>query len=414
MDIAGLVRDAHEGKGLGNDFLAAIRRVGAICHVLRRFTTTHHYAQPTRLFLSCFCLIAGCFEDEDIIHVEGSVDPIRDCSIVETELILSDLEFCERRRETLTARAKGKKKGDGFGGAPLTTEEAVVALDVLNNKVIPLLDEGIPSRWLRGELDSRDLTGLITAKPILYVRSHTIVVLTLSVLTNVDAQILAVDEDEANGGTNQWASRMREHLKVGRSSIRFELRIITLTPTIFIPSLSQTRHERERDEAAPLLSNPLNGSGAPICVELSPKLELQAAEYGALEAKTEGVLGKENNKAVYEYLAEYGLKRTGLDRVSGLVRPLLGQSYFYTVGEKESKAWSIPVNALAPRAAAVIHSDFEKHFIRAEVMRPEDYLRFDGQESKVRAAGLLRTEGKEYEVRVVFRLCSGRSPVVTR
>ncbi|WP_174297298.1 redox-regulated ATPase YchF [Sphingomonas bacterium] len=283
VDIAGLVRGASKGEGLGNQFLGNIREVDAIVHVLR------------------------CFEGGDVTHVEGRVDPIADAETVETELMLSDLESLEKRVPNL---AKKAQQGD---------KEAKIGAAVLG-RALDLLREGKPARLMRpkDEEEARALAQaqLLTAKPVLYV-------------CNVD------EGDTANGNA--------------------------LSARVF-------------DKAA--------AEGAEAVV-VSAAIEAEIATMPADER--------------VEFLAELGLEETGLARVIRAGYRLLRLITFFTVGPKEARAWTVPVGAKAPQAAGVIHSDFERGFIRAETTAFDDYVALGG-EAGARDAGKLRQEGKEYLV----------------
>ncbi|MDE2042345.1 MAG: redox-regulated ATPase YchF [Alphaproteobacteria bacterium] len=283
VDIAGLVRGASKGEGLGNQFLANIREVDAIVHVLR------------------------CFEDGDITHVEGRVDPISDAETVETELMLADLESLEKRVPNL---AKKAAQGD---------KEAKAAAAVLG-KALALLQEGSPARLTEpADADeARHLmqAQLLTAKPVLYV-------------CNV--------EDGAAANGNAHSARVFE-------------------------------------KAA--------AEGAQAVV-ISAAIE---AEIVALEP---------NERS--GFLADLGLAETGLARIIRAGYALLDFITFFTAGPKECRAWTVHKGAKAPEAAGVIHTDFERGFIRAETIAYEDYVAHKG-ESGARDAGKLRAEGKEYVV----------------
>ncbi len=282
VDIAGLVRGASKGEGLGNQFLGHIREVDAVAYVLR------------------------CFEDSDITHVENRIDPIADAETVETELMLADLDSLEKRR---TAIEKKAKSGDKDAKAQMA----------LMDKALMLLREGRPARFAEvapeEEAAFRALQ-LLTAKPVLYVCN--------------------VDEGSAAEGN----------------------------------ALSAKVFERAKAE----------GAGA---VVISAKIE---AELAALPA--------EERQA---FLADLGLEEPGLNRLIREGYRLLGLVTYFTVGPKEARAWTIIKGTKAPGAAGVIHTDFEKGFIRAETIAYEDYVRLGG-EAGAREAGKMRLEGKEYVV----------------
>jgi hypothetical protein len=283
VDIAGLVRGASQGEGLGNQFLAHIREVDAIAYVLR------------------------CFEDSDIVHVEGKIDPISDADTVETELMLADLESLERRLPQLEKKIRAQDK------EAKKTQELI-------ERVLPLLREGKPAR-LTQISDEEEATfkglQLLTAKPVVYV-------------CNVD------EASTANG--NEFSRKVEE---------------------------------RARAE----------GAG---CVVISAKIESELAELDEAERGT--------------YLADLGLEEPGLNRLIREGYKLLGLITYFTAGPKEARAWTVTRGTLAPQAAGVIHTDFEKGFIRAETIAYDDYVSLQG-ESGARDAGKLRLEGKEYVVK---------------
>jgi len=283
VDIAGLVRGASKGEGLGNQFLAHIREVDAVAYVLR------------------------CFEDPDITHVEGRIDPLSDAEVVETELMLADLESLERRRLPLEKKARSGEK------------EAKIQLAVID-KALALLREGKPARLAELTAEEEPLfrqLQLLTAKPVLYV-------------CNVD---------EASAATGNDFSRKVE--------------------------------ERAKAE----------GAG---CVVISAKIESELAG-----------LSIEDRQA---YLAELGLEEPGLNRLIREGYRLLGLITYFTVGPKEARAWTVPAGTKAPKAAGVIHTDFEKGFIRAETIAYDDFIAHGG-EAGAREAGKMRLEGKDYVVK---------------
>jgi GTP-binding protein YchF len=283
VDIAGLVRGASKGEGLGNQFLAHIREVDAIAYVLR------------------------CFEDDDITHVEGRIDPAADADTVETELMLADLESLERRHANLEKRAKGNDK------------EAKAQI-VLIDKALELLREGKPAR--KAEIAAEDEAmwrslQLLTAKPILYV-------------CNVD------EASAANGN-----------------------------------AFSKIVEERAAAEGA-------------VSVVISAKIE---SELSGLDDEERA-----------EYLADLGLEEPGLNRLIRAGYSLLHLLTYFTVGPKEARAWTVTGGTKAPKAAGVIHTDFEKGFIRAETISYDDYVTLGG-ENPSKEAGKMRLEGKEYTVK---------------
>lgn len=283
VDIAGLVRGASKGEGLGNQFLANIREVDAVVHVLR------------------------CFEDDDIQHVENKIDPIADAETVETELLLSDMESVERRVENAKRRATGGDK------------EAKAIVSVLG-QALDLLKDGKPARLTEPKDDEEARlfheAQLLTAKPVLYVCN--------------------VDEGSAAEG-NAFSARVFEKAKA---------------------------------------------EGAEVVV-ISAAIE---AEIITMDAEDRP-----------EFLADLGLKETGLARVIRAGYQLLHLITFFTAGPKETRAWTVTKGSYAPQAAGVIHSDFERGFIRAETIGFDDFIAHDG-EAGARDAGKLRQEGKDYIV----------------
>ena len=284
VDIAGLVRGASKGEGLGNQFLANIRETDAICHVLR------------------------CFEDDDITHVDGRVDPVSDAETIETELMLADLESLEGRIHGLGRRVRGGDK------------EAKATMDMIE-RIIPLLREGKPARvvTINNEEEERTLAGmqLLTSKPILYI-------------CNVD---------EENAATGNEFSKAVEAMAAAQ------------------------------------------GAG---CVVISAAVEAEIAQ-----------LEDEDEKG--EFLETLGLGQTGLARVIRAGYDLLELITYFTVGPKEARAWTITKGTKAPQAAGVIHTDFEKGFIRAETIAYDDFVSLGGEQG-AKDAGKMRLEGKEYVV----------------
>ncbi|MEN8141244.1 MAG: redox-regulated ATPase YchF [Thermodesulfobacteriota bacterium] len=284
VDIAGLVSGASKGEGLGNQFLGHIRQVDAIAHVIR------------------------CFEDSNIVHVDGDIDPLRDREVINMELILADLDTVEKR---LTKTRSQAKSGDK------TFKAQVVILEELYG----LLDEGKAARQLETDENGEKLLKelcLLTSKPILYVAN--------------------VSEDDIATG-NQWVDKLRETV--------------------------------EQEEGAPV-------------VVIS----------GAIEEELSGL--DEEEQA--EYLADLGMEESGLGRLIHAGYRLLGLTNYFTVGEKETRAWTIKNGATAPEAAGVIHTDFQKGFIRAEVIAYDDFIA-SGGEAGAKDKGLWRLEGKEYVVK---------------
>jgi GTP-binding protein YchF len=283
VDIAGLVRGASKGEGLGNQFLAVIREVDAIAYVLR------------------------CFEDSDVIHVEGRVDPIEDAETIETELMLADLESLERRVPILEKKIRGQDKGP---------KQTLALLE----RALVLLREGKPARLAASDDEERaafKTLGLLTAKPVLYV-------------CNVE---------EASAATGNVHSARVEALAKAE------------------------------------------GAG---CIVISAKIEAELAELPTAERQA--------------YLVELGLSEPGLNRLIREGYKLLSLITYFTAGPKEARAWTAPEGTRAPQAAGVIHTDFEKGFIRAETIAYDDYVALAG-EAGARDAGKLRLEGKDYVVK---------------
>jgi GTP-binding protein YchF len=282
VDIAGLVRGASKGEGLGNQFLANIREVDAIAHVVR------------------------CFEDTDVTHVEGRIDPLADIETIETELMLADLDSLERRVDALAKKAKGGDK------------EAKEILDLVD-RALELLREGKPARLVERKPEEErafHMLGLLTALPVLYVCN--------------------VEEASAAKG-NAFSGKVEA---------------------------------RAKEEGA-------------AAVAISAKIESEIAVLSRGERS--------------EYLSAVGLDEAGLDRLIRAGYTLLDLVTFFTAGPKESRAWTVTRGAKAPQAAGVIHTDFERGFIRAETIAYEDYVTCGG-EAGARDAGKLRLEGKDYVV----------------
>lgn len=285
VDIAGLVRGAAKGEGLGNQFLAHIREVDAIIHVLR------------------------CFEGGDVTHVEGSVDPLRDAETVETELMLADLDSLEKR---LTTTLKKAKMGDKEAQEQVVVMEPAVAALQAGKPVRTLLAGFSPEK----QKILRQLQ-LVTSKPVLYV-------------ANVS------ESDAANGN-----------------------------------ALSQKVLDRAKKE----------GTEAVI---ITAAIESEVAVLESAEEKQ-------------EFLASLGLKEPGLNKIIRAGFKRLELITFFTVGPKEARAWNVKRGAFAPEAAGVIHTDFERGFIRAETIAYPDYIALGGEHG-ARDAGKLRQEGKDYLV----------------
>jgi hypothetical protein len=284
VDIAGLVRGASKGEGLGNQFLGHIRETDAIAHVVR------------------------CFNDSNIVHVEGSVDPIRDIDTIDTELVLCDLEAVLKK---ITNSQKQARAGD---------KKAAALVGVLE-RIKPMLDQGKTVRACGLSEEEKEIVKdmhFLTIKPVMYI-------------ANVDEASLS------NPFENEYVKKVVEHAK---------------------------------KEGAPVV---------PIC----GKIESEIAE-----------LGEDDKKS---FLADLGMEEPGLNRVIRAGYDLLGLQTYFTAGEVEVRAWTIHKGWKAPQAAGVIHTDFERGFIRAEVFHYSDLVKLQS-EAKIRDAGLLRVEGKEYVV----------------
>jgi GTP-binding protein YchF len=290
-DIAGLVKGASKGEGLGNKFLSHIREVEAIVHVVR------------------------CFDDENITHVEGNIDPIRDIEIINLELILADLEVMTKRRDKLSKQLKGDKS--------LQKELNLV------NKVVETLENENPVRSIEFSDEEKSLLkgfNLLTNKPVIYAAN--------------------VEEDSLLDDSNKYVNQVREYA------------------------------EKEDSEV----------------VVLSGKIESEIAE---LEDEEKGF-----------FLEELGLTESGLDKLIQKSYKILGLISFLTTGPKETRAWTVKRGSTAPQAAGKIHTDFERGFIRAEVVSYDDLDKL-GSMVKVKENGKLRLEGKEYIVKdgdvILFR-----------
>ena len=283
VDIAGLVKGASKGEGLGNQFLANIREVDAVVYVLR------------------------CFDDDDVTHVANKIDPIADFETVETELMLADLESLEKRRVNLEKKAKGQDK-------------EAKALIVLVDKALEELRDGRPARNAEvADDDKKAWAGLqlLTSKPVLFVAN--------------------VDEGSAASG-NEYSKHVEECAK--------------------------------KEGAA--------------AVVISAKIESELAQLSDEEQA--------------EYLETIGLSEPGLNRLISTGFDLLGLQTYFTAGPKEARAWTVKRGATAPQAAGVIHTDFEKGFIRAETIAFDDYVALKGEQG-AKEAGKMRLEGKEYTVK---------------
>lgn len=284
VDIAGLVKGASSGEGLGNKFLSHIREVDAILQVVR------------------------CFEDDDITHVEKTIDPIRDIELIETELVLADLESLTKRLENAAKKNKH------------TQDQAIKEELELMAKCLKILEEGKPARLVVGQGYSEEqikLLQLITTKPYMYI-------------CNVS------ENDIATG--NSHSKKVEEY--AAQRNIK--------------------------------------------TIVISSKIESE-------------IVSLEDEEEQLSFLNDLGLDETGLSKVIRNGYDLLNLSTFFTIGPKEAHAWTIVKDTLAPQAAGVIHTDFEKGFIRAEVIACEDYLKYNG-EAGCKENGKMRLEGKEYKM----------------
>lgn len=281
VDIAGLVKGASQGEGLGNQFLANIREVDAIVHVVR------------------------CFKDDDIIHVSGSVDPLRDIDVINLELALADLSQIERRLDRARKQARGNK-------------EIQLEVDTLE-KLLPALNEGKPARQVtltpEEELTIKPL-GLLTRKPVIYAAN--------------------VSEDDLATG-NAWVDLVR------------------------------ARAQQEQAQV----------------VVISAQVESELIELPEAERQ--------------DFLESLGVTEGGLQSLIHATYALLGLRTYFTTGPKETRAWTIKAGILAPQAAGVIHSDFERGFIRAETVAYDDLVN-SGSMTAAKEKGLVRSEGKDYVV----------------
>lgn len=284
VDIAGLVKGASKGEGLGNKFLANIRETDAIIHVLR------------------------CFDDDNVVHVDGTVDPVRDKEIIDMELMLKDMETIDQRIEKVRKQAQ---TGD---------KQSKVLLDVLT-RYREALEQGLPARTVtfdsRDELRAAHDLFLLTAKPVMY--------------------ICNVDEQSAVSG-NKYVEQVRAAVAAEHAEV----------------------------------------------LVIAAKIESEIAEFETYEERQ-------------MFLEEIGLKESGVARLIKSAYHLLRLRTYFTAGELEVKAWTFREGWKAPQCAGVIHTDFEKGFIRAEVIKYDDYIEL-GSEAAVKEAGRLGIEGKDYEV----------------
>jgi ribosome-binding ATPase len=284
IDIAGLVRGASKGEGLGNKFLANIREVDTVLHVVRSFT------------------------DDDVVHVEGEIDPVRDIEIIETELLLADMQSLEKRLERIAKQARADKD----------LRREVESME----KLLAHLNEGRPVRTFPR------------------------------------------DESDAIGPTLR------------------ELQFLTDKPVIFCANVG----EDELQSPSEFVGKIRAFAAARGCdvVTISARMESELA--GLADAERD------------DFLASYSLSESGLDQTVRMAYHTLGLASYFTAGPKEVRAWTFRRGWKAPKCASVIHTDFERGFIRAEVITYDDYIRYNG-EAGAKAAGVMRLEGKEYEVR---------------
>lgn len=285
VDIAGLVQGASKGEGLGNQFLGNIRQTDAILHVVR------------------------CFDDPNIVHVSGSVDPLRDIDVINTELMLADLEAIEKRYQRLEKIAR-------------STQDKSIKQDFeITKKMKEALDQGKPARSVAITEEEKPLVHalqLLSSKPVLYVCN--------------------VNEEDFSQGGNAWVKQVQDFAK-------------------------------KENNNATLIS-------------------------AAIEAEI-ATLSPEEQK---EFLATLGVQEKGMDRLIRESYSLLNLATYFTAGKKEVRAWTIKKGTKAPQAAGVIHTDFEKGFIRAETYHCDDLFRLKSEQA-VKEAGLYRSEGKDYVVR---------------
>lgn len=282
VDIAGLVKGASKGEGLGNQFLANIRECDAIAHVLR------------------------CFDDDDVTHVDGRVNPIEDAETIETELMLADLESIEKRAQGLVRKIKGGDK------------EAILQTELLK-RAKDALESGKPARTVE----------------------------------------IAEDEESA------WK----------------QLTLLTAKPVLFVCNV-------EEDNA---------GEGNAHSAAVAKMAEEQGAASVVISAAIEEEISQLDEEEAEMFLNELGLEEAGLDRLIAAGYELLGLQTYFTVGPKETRAWTIKTDTSAPQAAGVIHTDFERGFIRAETIAYDDYIECNGEQG-AKEKGKMRAEGKGYTV----------------
>ena len=283
VDIAGLVKGASKGEGLGNQFLANIREVDAIAHVLR------------------------CFEGGDVTHVEGRVDPVADAETIDTELMLADIESIEKRLQNIVRKVRGGDK-------------EAVQQERLMRKALEALEAGNPAR------------------------------------------VVEVDEDDAKA----W--RM--------------LQLLTTKPVLYVCNVGEAEAAEGNDHSAKVAE--MAAAQGNSHVVISAQIEEEISQLEAEEAEM--------------FLEEMGLKEAGLDRLIRAGYELLHLETYFTVGPKEARAWTIKTGTSAPKAAGVIHGDFEKGFIRAETIAYDDFIGLGG-EGPAKEAGKMRAEGKSYIVK---------------
>lgn len=284
VDIAGLVRGASKGEGLGNQFLSNIREVEVILHMVR------------------------CFEDGNITHVEGDVDPIRDIEIIETELIYADITQCEKKIEKLKKQSKGSKEA----AAMLVISEALMK-HLEDLQPVKTFEDKENELFLQMDKELRFLSN----KDVIYGAN--------------------MDEDSLMDGTNEFVERLKEHAAT------------------------------------------VNADVITLCAKIEEEL-----------------VGMDDDEAK-ELLTDLGVEESGLEQIIHKAFDKLGLQSYFTAGKVEVRAWTIRKNTKAPQAAAVIHNDFEKGFIKAEVISYEDFVTLGG-EAKCKEAGKLRLEGKDYVV----------------
>lgn len=287
VDIAGLVRGASQGEGLGNKFLSHIRETDAICHVVR------------------------CFEDENIIHVDNHINPVRDLLTIETELVLADLESCNKGLERASKAARGQN--------PVAKKVATLCENLLKH-----LNSNEPARSFEFDQQDEDL----------------------------------------------------------RNAFR-DLHLITAKPTLLVANVAEDGFSPDKNSHLKALLDIARGRGDQVVTVC---------------AKIEEELSHLNPEERTDFLKELGLETSGLDRIIKAAFKLLNLQTYLTAGVKEVRAWTIPAGAKAPQAAGVIHTDFERGFIKADVIWWEDFVKHQG-ESGCRTAGAIKLEGKEYTVR---------------